>query len=516
MSTDAGGVAFTYAADAIRAAEEPLLADGGDARLMARAADAIAAEATAMLHSRGGEVRGSAIVLLVGTGKNGGDALLAGARLARSGAEVTAVLTGSTAHEAGLLELRDAGGTVVELGLGPAPSAEALHATTGAELIIDGIAGLGAMPGLRSPADGLVAALPPRIPILAVDLPSGLAADSEEASLPHVMADVTVTFSALKRCLVLPPAALAAGRVVIADLGIPLPSPVADAVRRLTISGAAALWPVPGATDDKYSRGVLGVVAGSEAYPGAAVLTCSAAVRAGAGMVRYVGPSRAADLVLAARPEVVTHAPSENALPRVDAWVLGPGITGDAEQEAFAAVAHGSGVACVVDAGAVEACAMARASGERPTTSDRILLTPHIGELARALTACGRPTTREAVAADPLSSARVLATLSDATVLLKGAVTLVVTPDGSTWSQAEASPWLATAGSGDVLAGIAGALLAAGLPADQAGALAALIHGLAGVRASDGGPIAAADIAEALPAFIEALQEAISGVLRSA
>ncbi|BDZ60719.1 hypothetical protein GCM10025873_05100 [Demequina sediminis] len=149
-------------------------------------------------------------------------------------------------------------------------------------------------------------------------------------------------------------------------------------MRRWERADVAASWPRPGAADDKYSRGVVGVIAGSEAYPGAAALVVSAAVRAGAGMVRYVGPPRAQDLVLAHRPEAVVHHPVDAAerLPRAQAWVVGPGVADYPEQDAAIGAVIAQSVAMVVDAGALETVARARAAGARAVGSERVLLTP--------------------------------------------------------------------------------------------------------------------------------------------
>jgi len=220
-------------------------------------------------------------------------------------------------------------------------------------------------------------------------------------------------------------------------------------------------------------------------------------VRSGAGMVRYVGPIEPTDRVRARWPEVVPGAG------RVQAWVLGPGVDPEAEDGQAAAVreALASGLPCVVDAGAL-ALLPDRVDGP-------VLLTPHAGELARLLSARGtQPVERAQVEADPLRHARTAAELTGATVLLKGATTLVVGAGGPARSQADGPHWLATAGSGDVLAGLAGALLAAGLAPLDAGSVAAAVHGRAGRRASGGGPVAAEDVLLALrPVVAELLSD---------
>lgn len=270
------------------------------------------------------------------------------------------------------------------------------------------------------------------------------------------------------------------------------------------LADVAERWPVPDAGADKYSRGTVGIVAGSEAYPGAAVLAVSGAARAGAGMVRYVGPRRAQDLVLAHRPEAIVHGSADAAetLPRARAWVVGPGVADYPEQEAAIGSVTASGLPMVVDAGALESVALSRAAGAREATPDAVLMTPHAGELIRTLAALRHDITMADVEHDRGGHARLLAETARATVLLKGAVTVIASPGGALIWLPEAPAWLATAGSGDVLAGIAGALLASGMPAADAGASAAWIHARAAQQASAGGPITALDIAENLPLAI--------------
>jgi ADP-dependent NAD(P)H-hydrate dehydratase / NAD(P)H-hydrate epimerase len=256
--------------------------------------------------------------------------------------------------------------------------------------------------------------------------------------------------------------------------------------------------PVPG--DDKYTRGVVGIRTGSSMYPGAAVLGVEAAARSGAGMVRYLGPVRAADLVLQRRPEAVT------ADGRVQAWVLGSGMDAgsrSADETEGLVRALGQGVPTVIDAGALDL--VDRATGPA-------IITPHYRELATVLTGAGERVTAEEIAADAPGWAERAADLLRVTVLLKGHTTHVVGP--GTRIRVLAGPaWLATAGSGDVLAGVLGAFVAAAadrIAADpsalgRVAASAALVHGRAGARASAGGPIVALDIAAAIPSVIAGL-----------
>ncbi|GIT81095.1 hypothetical protein LLS1_27640 [Leifsonia sp. LS1] len=277
-------------------------------------------------------------------------------------------------------------------------------------------------------------------------------------------------------------------------------------VRQWGEADSAGWIAVPGEDSDKYSRGVLGVVTGSDRYPGAAVLGVEAAARTGVGMVRYLGAPRPAEEVLRRRPETVS------AGGRVQAWLIGSGMDASARPSddllrLRAALADGTPV--VVDAGALDLVRSASAP---------VVVTPHYRELAGMLAARADDdsdaVTAAEIAADPAAWAERAARSLGVTVLLKGHTTHIAVPSGSRYTVSAGPAWLATAGSGDVLGGILGALLAT--HADEIGsggheALAALaataawVHGRAGERASDGGPIAALDIAEAVPAVIRDL-----------
>lgn len=507
-------MAGAYSVDDVRTAEEAALAATDEGALMQTAAAALAFACVRQLR-RSGRLTGRRVVLLVGGGNNGGDALWAGARLAQRGIGVVAVLAAKQAHPDGLAALRSAGGSVIDTSgdeQGPAVDA-GLAAVARAELVVDGLVGLGARPGLREPATRLVAAIHSDAVVVAVDLPSGIDPDTGELPGPHVRADLTVTFGAPKPGLLLPPASVAAGQVQSVDLGFGPYLAAEPLVERLTATDVARLWPVPDPGADKYRRGVLGVVAGSPGYPGAAVLTVSGALRTGVGMIRYLGPRDATAAVRSAWPEVVAG-PG-----RVQAWLLGPGVEvnpDDAADPQATAIAGAleSDQPCLLDAGALTVL-VAHLQRERdarvadadvPDRSGRLLLTPHAGELARLLTdLTGSAVERAEVERRPYVHARRAAALTGATVLLKGSTTLVVRPDGRARSQAEAPSWLATAGAGDVLAGIAGALLAGGLSPFDAGAVAALVHGTAASAASAGGPIVAGDVADHLRPTVAAL-----------
>ncbi|WP_106960832.1 NAD(P)H-hydrate dehydratase [Streptomyces sp. 351MFTsu5.1] len=466
-----------YSVETVRAAERELMARLPQGALMQRAAAGLAAACADLL----GRVYGRRVVLLVGSGDNGGDALYAGARLARRGAGVTAVLLApERAHAGGLAALRRAGGRIVN-----ADNAEA--AIRDADLLLDGIVGIGGKGGLRPDAARLAAvADSARCAVVAVDLPSGVDADTGEVRGAAVRADLTVTFGTHKPGLLVDPAREYAGSVRLVDIGLRAVLPPEPVLESLQHADVRRLLPVPSGESDKYRRGVVGIAAGSARYPGAAVLAVAGALRGGAGAVRYVGP--AGDAVLARFPETLVSDRGPKQAGRVQAWVVGPGAGDDASAvgEVLA-----SDVPVLVDADGLR---LADRAAVRARTAPT-LMTPHAGEAAALL---GVP--REEVEGARLAAARELAARYDATVLLKGSTTLVADTGGGTVRvNPTGTAWLATAGSGDVLSGLAGSLLASGLGALDAGSTAAYLHGLAGRFAAHGAPVGAHDVAEAVP-----------------
>ncbi|HJR37447.1 MAG TPA: NAD(P)H-hydrate dehydratase, partial [Nocardioidaceae bacterium] len=428
-----------HTVEQVREAEATLMASLPEGTLMARAASGLA---HAVLELLGGGY-GRRVLLLVGSGDNGGDALYAGALLSRRGAAVQALLLRpDKAHAAGLRALRAAGGRVV-------PD---LDATRTPDVVVDGIVGIGASGGLRAEAASVVERLPV-VPVVAVDVPSGVDVDTGRVDGPHVQATVTVTFGTHKIAHLVDPAARACGAVHLVDIGLDLPP---ASVTSLQAKDVAALLPVPEQDAHKYTRGVVGVRAGSHEYPGAAVLCVAGAAAGLAGMVRYDG--EAADLVREEHPEVVVNDG------RVQAWVVGSGGGADAGKALQASLADR--VPLVVDADG-----LTHVTGPLQVTA---LLTPHAGELARML-----DVPREEVEAEHLRCAREAARRFGCVVLLKGRHTLVAAPDGDVRVSTVGVPWLATAGSGDVLAGLCGALLAAGLTPLDAGSVGAWVHGAA-------------------------------------
>ncbi|MET8802119.1 NAD(P)H-hydrate dehydratase [Streptomyces sp. NPDC004546] len=464
-----------YSVETVRAAERALMARLPEGALMQRAAAGLAAACAELL----GRVYGSRVVLLVGSGDNGGDALYAGARLARRGAGVTAVLlTPERAHAGGLAALRRAGGTVA-----PAGAADGLIER--ADLVVDGIVGIGGKGGLRPEAEALAqVAERSRAAVAAVDLPSGIEADTGEVRGAAIRADLTVTFGTYKPGLLIDPGREYAGVVRLVDIGLELPAEAE--LEALQHADVARLLPVPAAESDKYRRGVVGIAAGSARYPGAAVLAVSGALRGGAGAVRYVGP--AGEAVIARFPETLVSDRGPAKAGRVQAWVVGPGAGEDA---VTVAEVLGADVPVLIDADGLRLAERDAVRGRTAPT----LMTPHAGEAAALL-----GVRREEVEGARLAAVRELAAAYRATVLLKGSTTLVAEAGGgAVRMNATGTSWLATAGSGDVLSGLAGSLLASGLPALDAGSAAAYLHGLAGRFASDGAPVGAHDVADRIP-----------------
>jgi hydroxyethylthiazole kinase-like uncharacterized protein yjeF len=536
-----------YSVDKVRAAEAALMAHLPDGTLMQRAAAGLAAVCADLLRTSPGGVYGARVTILAGTGDNGGDALYAGERLARRGAAVTAVAAGARIHQAAARALAAAGGRVIPAapsggaqpgGAQPGQPAggagdEARRAIEQADLIIDGLLGIGGKGGLREPQATLarLAADAPHALVVAVDLPSGIDADTGEVDGTAVRADVTVTFGAIKPGLLIDPGAGQAGVVELVDIGLG-PSLAGPPAARAPQSGdIEAMLPRPTAESDKYRRGVLGLLAGSDRFTGAALLATGGAVHGGAGMVRLVTFHGAASAVRQVHPEVIitelagaTSIRSESSaynppaggrdgdtprfpddVGRVQAWAAGSGMgTDDAAAERLAGILA-TPLPVLVDADGLTV--LARHPELLPRTAPT-LITPHAGELGRLLGADPAD-----IEARRLEHARRAAAQLGLCVLLKGSTTVVATPDEAepVLVNTTGTPWLATAGTGDVLAGLAGALLAQGLPPAEAAIAAAYLHGLAARIAAAGSarrpldddwqpeaPIGAADVAAAI------------------
>lgn len=469
----------SFTVEQLRVAEVRALAATPHGALMRRAAWAVAAAAAEQLPA---PVQESRAVLLVGGGNNGGDALYAGAALRRRGVTVTAVLADpDRAHAAGLNAARRAGVAVMG-GLSDGVDA----ALDSADIVIDGLVGIGARPPLRETAADLVTAANDAAGRrIAIDVPSGVDPDTGWAPGPAFRADLTVALGGRTTGLLV---SAAAGEVRLAGIGMGTDGIDVD-TEALTSDDARRLLPRPDARSNKYTLGATGIVAGSARYPGAAVLAVGGAVAARPGLVRYAG--HGAQAVIQRWPEVIVTDDVAQA-GQVQAWVAGPGMGTDGAALKALRDVLATSVPVLVDAdGLTLLAAQPWLLAERAARGAATVLTPHEGEFARLF-----PDLDPAGPGGRVAAARSAAALSGAVVLLKGFSTVVADPSGTVYVNLSGSPSLATAGSGDVLSGLAGALLSTGLDPALAAALAAYQHGVAGQRAAAAGRSGASALLE--------------------
>jgi ADP-dependent NAD(P)H-hydrate dehydratase / NAD(P)H-hydrate epimerase len=464
----------------VRQAEEAAMADLADGALMQRAAMGLATICVDLLD----RVYGARIVLLVGGGNNGGDALWAGAMLARRGAQVHALLATDHAHPEGLAALREAGGRVTT---NPAVAQQA-------DVVIDGLLGIGGRGALRDQVKALAAIDTPGI-VVAVDVPSGVDADTGVVAAGAVVADVTVTFGCLKPGLLVLPGLGHVGELVTVNIGLDF-SDVEAAAHCLTADDVAQLLPALPTDTYKYERGVVGIAAGSPQFPGAAVLSVGAALRAGAGMVAFLDRmDGVADQVRAHYPDVVTNHS------RARAWLIGPGFVGDAADVPTIEFALASESAVVLDAGALRA--LADSEHLRDAVRHRTavtVLTPHDGEFAAIAAALDLDITE----VDRFTATHRVADALGCIVVRKGPGTIIAPG----YIDRMGGPELAVAGSGDVLSGMIASMLAQSPDADPVAltAAAVFVHGLAGASTGSN-PCTASDLITWLPDTIGELRE---------
>ncbi len=427
-------------------------------------------------------------VVLAGPGNNGGDGYVVARLLEQAGWPV------AVAALAPPRPGTDAAGAAASwrgpvLPFGPAAVARA-------GLVVDALFGAGlARPLAPEVADVLRAT---QAPILAVDVPSGLDGATGQPLGFAPRAAVTVTFFRLKPGHLLQPGRELCGEVVLADIG--LPASVLGGIGPRTWHNQPGLWALPafGAESHKYSRGHLTILGGAE-MTGAARLAAMAARRGRAGLVTIAAPDAASAAVYrAAEPGTIVLRDSLGELladARRRVWLIGPGLTPDATTRAQLRQLIDAGRVVVADAGAlVDAEALRGAA----------VLTPHAGEFARVFGPIGP---------DKPAAARRAAAASGAVVLLKGSDTVIAAPDGRVAINAHAPAWLGSGGTGDVLAGVIGALLTQGMPPFEAAAAAAWLHGEAGFRAGAG--LVAEDLITALPGAMSATKQGLTKPPRS-
>jgi ADP-dependent NAD(P)H-hydrate dehydratase / NAD(P)H-hydrate epimerase len=472
-------------------------------------------------------------LVLCGRGNNGGDGFVVACRLLDL--EPTVYLAGSRSDTKGdarlhLMAYEKLGGTVNEL-----PDIDAWEAARpvveAAGLVVDALLGTGlrdAPSGLMARIIGDLAKAPGSAPIVSVDVPSGLPSDGGEVAWPTVRPALTVTFAAPKHAHVLPPACDRVGEMRVADIGIPADVLTGTGTRLwlLEAEDAARAYPPRAPNAHKGTFGHVLIVAGSMGKSGAAILSACGALRAGAGLVTVATPAPALPLVAAGRPEIMTEPLSVgggggldgDALARAlalgkdkDAVVLGPGLGQDAATRDFVRrFVAGCGAPLVIDADGLNALAV-EAAGAASALSRRegaTVVTPHPGEMARLIGSKPAEVQRRR-----LDVARTLAADSRAVVVLKGHRTLVADPDGRVAVNPTGNPGMATGGTGDVLSGILGALLARGCTPWVAATAGVYVHGLAGdaaARRLGQESLLAGDVIDALPAAIRSLGHADS------
>ncbi|TRX40288.1 NAD(P)H-hydrate epimerase [Corynebacterium guaraldiae] len=523
-----------YTVATVRAAEEQLLAQQSEPdQLMKLAAAAVAEAATSMLAAHPG-----AVVILAGPGGNGGDGLFAGALLAERGITVHALVP-EKHHEAAREAFLAAGGTAL-------PTMSALPTDTA--LLIDAIAGLGSARGLSGTALSLYRkATAAGTTVLAVDMPTGVDADTGVAAPDTVEADVTVTFGTPRLGHAL---AAECGQVVVSDLFLPgapsfaetlaeLDEPAAFIAHEpsvltpwtwqpgtLDLPGGRASrpWPVgctgpitdptPAARSDKYSGGVVALAAGSEAYPGAGILCATAAVRATPSMVRFIGDNTITSLL----PELVCH-PDVSSASRAQAWVVGPGRGTDATAAAELRKVLAQKLPTVLDADVLTLLAQNTSLRQLIADHPLTILTPHEGEFTRLYQATFGSSPDAATGWS--RALRELAEELNSIILLKGRLTRVTAPDLPIYAFNAGHSFAATPGSGDVLSGILGAVMAqlsvtapAASPAEviaevlHAGAIHAHAAAIAAETREGFAPCSASQIAAAIPQAIARLLNA--------
>lgn len=450
---------------------------------------------------------GSLVVVVAGPGNNGGDGFVAARILCQRGFQTRVLLVGEASR------LKGDAALAAEQWKGPVEAAQP-NGLSPAAVVVDALFGA----GLDRPVDGLPRAMIEAMnaqpaPVVAVDLPSGINGTSGAVMGTAVRAAQTITFFRKKTGHLLLPGRLYCGKVAVADIGIP--DTVLAQIAPKTFEDVPALWrsqlPVPQAAGHKYKRGHAVIASGPMWSTGAARLAARGALRAGAGLVTLASPREALAVNAAASLAVMVR-PVDGAAemakflrdPRLNAFAIGPGVgVGEATCEIVLAALAGER-AVVLDADAItsfvgEPRRLAEALLRRANAGAATIMTPHEGEFSRYFHALDARTK----VGSKLDQARLAAGLTGAVIVLKGADTVVATPDGRAAIAANAPPYLATAGAGDVLTGMATGLLAQGMPAFEAAAAAVWLHGEAAAAVGPG--LISEDLPEALPGVYRAL-----------
>jgi hydroxyethylthiazole kinase-like uncharacterized protein yjeF len=499
-----------YSVLELRVAEHAAQIELGPDTLMQRASFSLSLDISRILADGTGRVAGLCVVGLIGAGNNGSETLRTLVLLAKRGVGIRAIdVTRNRQRDYTDQLFEESGGIWWTL-------AELSQSSRTVAMIVDGIAGL----GNSRPVDAEVVAIVARLRasgviVVATDMPTGVVVDSGEIidSNGVIQADYTITFGALKPCHVLDPAALVCGRVWLNGIGIEKYFGSAEMFFN-EADDTARVFSEPKIDDNKYTRGVVGVIAGSQEYRGAGVLAARAARWGGAGLVRHVGTDVPADLDA---PSVISGstfaATSQDN--RITAWVIGPGIGLGESQNQLISEALKLSMPLVIDADAITAIARSKELmhqlRQRHQHHFITVLTPHWGE-ARVLAEGLDVTLSESAPQAALG----LSGATSCVVYLKGSIGVIATPNGKVVLSDRMSPHLSTAGSGDVLAGLIASVFAHHRPQtdfDAARLLAAALHvhsAAAENIASDGEPVVAEAIEKRIPAAIAQFRELVS------
>jgi NAD(P)H-hydrate epimerase len=463
-----------------------------------------------------GPLHGRRVVILCGAGNNGGDGFVIGRFCHAAGAALSFVLAADPQRftEDAAYEWRQVASLTVIAAYRPDEVPAAMAAIAQADVLVDALLGTGVRPPLRPPYDALVAAVNAApAPTVAVDLPSGLDASRHGQRDQAVCADLTVTLAFPKICLCQYPSRALAGRIAVADIGIPatLADELPDAPRLSDPASVRAAWPTLAPDQHKGEAGRLLVVAGSPGMAGAAALACRAALRSGAGYVTLVAPEAVVATVQGWVPEIVGLPTGDSggrptsldeAVARASAVLVGPGLPPQRAAEWLGLLLPRLTQPTLIDAGGLAALAAHPDLWERRGPVP-LCLTPHPGEFAPLVNGSVGEVQR-----DRLAAARAFATERGVHLVLKGALSVIAAPDGSLWINPTGHAGMATAGSGDVLAGVAAGLLAQGRGPELALRAAAYWHGAAAQAWRRGVAercLIASDLIEALPAALEAV-----------
>jgi NAD(P)H-hydrate epimerase len=429
------------------------------------------------------------VVCAVGSGNNGGDAVVVARTLRAWGRDVATVQVGSRMPDAALLH----GWTVDSTDAGRMEDA-----FRGAEVIVDGLLGTGATGAPRGPyADSIRAMNESGTPIVALDGPSGVDLTTGRVEAEAVRAEVTVTFGAPKRGLLLFPGRELAGRIVVVEIGFPPLAEDAASARLLTPAWACGILPPVPANAHKGTMGRVVIVAGRESMAGACVLAGMGALRAGAGMAVLVSPGANRTILQTGLPEALyvdRDTLADDFQSAAQAVVAGPAMgTDDDSLALLRRIAKDGDAPLLLDADGVTL--LVRNPALRDDIGDRpLVLTPHPGEMARLL---AKRTSD--ITADPFAAVAEAADRFRCAVLLKGSPSLVAAPGKPTRVNVAGHSGLATGGNGDVLSGVIGAFLARGMELAEAAGAALYFAGRAAEIAGRGRGLIPTDVAEALP-----------------